>query len=108
MGWASCGTDSEGRPIGYAHAATCDHPGCTAGIHRGIDYACGGMHGGDDVSCDRYFCSDHRLTFVQRQDGAGEHQVRVCDECADALLAAGWTWGEGADEDVLMPPREAP
>jgi len=41
MGWANCGTDSNGRPIGYAHEATCDHPECNAAIHRGLSYACG-------------------------------------------------------------------
>ena len=59
MGWANCGTDSKGRPIGYAHEATCDHPGCEAKIHRGIAYACGGMHGEDEVSCEDYFCTEH-------------------------------------------------
>lgn len=35
MGWANCGTDDLGRPIGYAHAATCDEPGCSKEIDRG-------------------------------------------------------------------------
>jgi hypothetical protein len=73
MGWGNCGSDSKGRPIGYVHAATCDHPGCTKKIDRGLAYACGGMHGpgaylgGDDdvdwqdVSCEGYFCEEHMV-----------------------------------------------
>lgn len=59
MGWANCGTDSRGRPRGYAHAATCDEPGCSKAIDRGLAYACGGMHGADELSCEDYFCGAH-------------------------------------------------
>lgn len=68
MGWAHCGTDEEGREIGYGIPATCDHPGCNKEIHRGLDYCCGGMHGGQGYydehhkvwfGCGRYFCYDH-------------------------------------------------
>lgn len=59
MGWGNCGTDSKGRPIGYAFEATCDHPGCTKEIDRGLAYACGGMHGEDEYSCEGYFCDEH-------------------------------------------------
>lgn len=58
MGWADCGTDSRGRPIGYAFEATCDEPGCEEKIDRGLSYACGGMHG-EDSSCEEYFCPAH-------------------------------------------------
>lgn len=34
MGWENCGTDSNGRPIGYAHEATCDHPECSAELKK--------------------------------------------------------------------------
>jgi len=65
MGWANCGSDSRGRPIGYAHAATCDEPGCDAVIDRGLSYACGDMHGPQDREdgwcCDRYFCGKHLM-----------------------------------------------
>ena len=80
MGWANCGTDEQGRPIGYAHDAKCDHPGCSAEIHRGLAYACGGMHGSDEHSCGKYFCPDH-LTFVC-VDGEWKS---LCDECFEAL-----------------------
>lgn len=67
MGWADCGTDSNGRPIGYAFEATCDHPGCDAKINRGLSYACGGMHGDlGGQACEGYFCSEH-LTLVDKE-----------------------------------------
>lgn len=76
MGWASCGTDSKGRSIGYGFDATCDHPGCDAKIDRGLSYACGGMHGDGghlgDFGCEKYFCGDHRR--------CGEHDM-LCYEC---------------------------
>lgn len=59
MGWADCGTDSNGRPIGYAHQGICDHPGCEVKIDRGLDYACGGTHGTADGGCELYFCHEH-------------------------------------------------
>ena len=77
MGWANCGTDSKGRPIGYAHAATCDHPGCDAKIDRGLAYACGEMHGEDDGTCEGYFCEQHRTRRLI--DG---RWVDVCLGCA--------------------------
>jgi hypothetical protein len=60
MGWSDCGDDDLGRPIGYAFEAKCDFLGCSVRIDRGLDFACGGMHGEDsDGSCARYFCHDH-------------------------------------------------
>lgn len=72
MGWGNCGTDDDGRPIGYNFRATCDHPGCTVKIDRGLSHVCGGMHGGGEYGCGRYFCSEH-LYF-----GAPE---QLCPEC---------------------------
>jgi len=78
MGWASCGTDSRGRPIGYAHVATCDEPGCMSPIDRGLSHACGDMHGPEDkeggVGCEGYFCSSH---LVACEDG-----ISRCGSCA--------------------------
>ena len=85
MGWANCGDDSQGRPIGYAHPATCDHPGCTAAIHRGLAYACGGVHGDEEHSCEKYFCEAHR-TVVEFRDG---EVTSLCFACADAMEQAG-------------------
>lgn len=84
MGWANCGEDSKGRPIGYAHQGTCDHPGgCTVEIDRGIAHACGGMHGTDEASCEGYFCSAHQETVTY--DGKA---VSLCLACAAARHAA--------------------
>lgn len=78
MGWADCGDDSVGRPIGYAFAATCDHDECAARINRGLDYACGGMHGILEVGCENYFCHDH-LTYMQHPHD--NRSVQVCVGC---------------------------
>jgi hypothetical protein len=81
MGWANCGEDSKGRPIGYAHEATCDHLECTKRIHRGLAYACGGMHGEDADYCEGYFCSAH-LVFDER---VNERGAFVCEACSRLL-----------------------
>lgn len=81
MGWGNCGTDSTGRPIGYVFPATCDHSGCNVSIDRGLGYACGGMHGEDEISCERYFCAAHCSNTVYFDDRCHE----VCDECAAEL-----------------------
>lgn len=92
MGWSNCGTDSRGRPIGYGHAATCDHPGCEAQIDRGLAYACGSEHGASGWYCDRYYCEKH-LYFPAIEDDAWEflktqpenvHLV-FCRECCDVV-----------------------
>lgn len=86
MGWANCGTDSQGRAIGYAHEATCDHPGCDAKIHRGLAYACGIMHGEDEWSCEKYFCEKHK-TYVsfhpKDAEIAGVTGMFLCSVCAE-------------------------
>jgi hypothetical protein len=78
MGWAHCGTDSDGREIGYSIQATCDHrwgaQKCRRKIDRGLAYACGGMHGEDEVSCEGYFCARH-LYY------APGIRPRVCRRC---------------------------
>lgn len=74
MGWASCGEDGQGRPIGYAHVAVCDEPGCDTRIDRGLAYACGGMHGDDVYHCEKYFCAEHLVVCPK----AGEF---VCQSC---------------------------
>lgn len=59
MGWAFCGTNDEGREIGYGVAATCDFPGCAAEIDRGLGYLCGEMHDPTEWGCGKYFCDKH-------------------------------------------------
>lgn len=85
MSWSHCGNDSQGRPIGYAHPATCDHPGCNAQIDRGLSYACGGMHGNSEIGCEKYFCGDHlEYTVDDNEDFS-----TVCEECMVALTTSG-------------------
>lgn len=111
MGWANCGTDSKGRPIGYAHAATCDHPGCEAQIDRGLSYACGGMHGeratvADDADvCEGYFCPEH-LDVLEIPDGDdGSRWVQACSTCVERAPKCSscgmpsWALSEGLCED---------
>lgn len=99
MSWGDCGTDSQGRPIGYVHEATCDHPGCNAKIDRGLSYACGGMHGEDEVSCEKYFCEEHLAYTVDSDD----HLHRVCAECAELLKAEGeGEWVEDEEERTIV------
>lgn len=60
MGW-SIGFDfSWRRDIGYGVPATCDHPGCSAKIDRGLAYVCANQepYGGDE-GCGLYFCHEH-------------------------------------------------
>ncbi|MBE3670940.1 hypothetical protein BOO25_18600 [Vibrio navarrensis] len=83
MSWANCGQDKSGRFIGYAIEAICDHPGCNKEINRGLSYVCGTMHGEDEISCDKYFCEEHKSNYVTFDDGRGAH---ICDECAKQLL----------------------
>jgi hypothetical protein len=93
MGWANCGTDSDGRPIGYAHEAYCDHPWCTKKIDRGVFYACGEMHGSEGIDCEKYFCGLHRRSVeIHKDDQDGvDHThggvVHLCFACADAYEA---------------------
>lgn len=83
MGWSNCGEDSKGRPIGYAHEGTCDEPGCTEKIDRGLAYACGEMHG-FGPGCEGYFCAAH--LFLGKFEG---RVVFMCEKCADEE-----PWGE--------------
>ena len=78
MGWADCGTDRDGRPIGYAFEAECDHPECSVQIDRGLSYVCGDMHGEDEYSCGKYFCETHRSRWIPGHI----RNIRVCQSCA--------------------------
>ena len=81
MGWANCGEDSKGRPIGYNHEGTCDHPGC----------------GEDTFSCEGYFCEDHHNNAVLWQ----ESYFYICDQCAKLLLETG-EWKLDEEENVIV------
>lgn len=83
MGWGNCGTDSKGRPIGYAFEAVCDHPGCGEFIDRGLAFACGGMHGQNIFDCEGYFCTKH-LSYVGLPDKKGS--IQICPECYKRMI----------------------
>lgn len=111
MGWANCGEDSKGRPIGYAHMANCDFRKgeetlnarteiCNARIDRGLSYACGGMHGEDVYSCEGYFCQSH-LHYVGTPDRGSSMQI--CSKCYDFLAEEGFLDDE---DDIVDEPRE--
>lgn len=95
MGWADCGTDSFGRPIGYAFQATCDYPGCGNKIDRGLSYACGNMHGNTNWGCEGYFCSEHML-FVDK-----EHDSQLCEFCYNDMVALEAEEAEWEEEEDL-------
>lgn len=119
MGWADCGDDSRGRPIGYAFSATCDHPGCKAKIDRGLAHACGGMHGNEALGgdpdadwtanfppCDQYFCGEHlRSVNLEHEDGQERCAPYMCDKCASELERL---YREDADFRSLWPTDAAP
>lgn len=96
MSWSHCGTDSQGRLIGYAHSATCDHKDCSRPIDRGLSYACGGMHGETEVGCEKYFCGDHLEYTVEHNDGFDS----VCENCMIAQTTSG-EWALHAEDFVI-------
>ena len=96
MSWSHCGKDSTGRDIGYAHSAYCDHPGCDAVIDRGLSYACGGMHGNNEIGCEKYFCADH-LEYTVEHD---EEFNPVCEGCMVTLTTSG-DWALNAEDLVI-------
>jgi len=99
MGWGDCGLDTAGRPVGYNISSSCDDPVCDEWIDRGLGYACGGMHGESEYSCEKYFCEDH-MGFISIDCISGttgesvcvacqtlweEAHVKDCKRCANAL-----------------------
>lgn len=74
MSW-EIGYDTKwNRDVGYGVPATCDHPGCTARIDRGLDYICGGRPFGGETGCGLFFCHEHLLV--------GE-RCQQCQRCAE-------------------------
>jgi len=99
MGWANCGEDSKGRLIGYAHEAECDFFSCFKHIDRGLSYACGGMHGEDIYSCEKYFCDEH-MHYVGTPEG---ETIMICERCYTFLEAEGFL---NCDDDIVHPEEE--
>jgi hypothetical protein len=75
MGWAIGYDENWNRDIGYGVPATCDHPGCSTKIDRGLSYVCGGEPYGGEHGCGLFICAEH------------SHANRVCSQlcqhCAD-------------------------
>lgn len=99
MGWGH-GIASDGREIGYLVEATCEHPGCTTKIDRGLAYACGGLAAvlgePDAAGCGHHFCPEHLFMGVGHSQGCeaccakwdAEHPqwfLLVCLECTPPL-----------------------
>ena len=103
MGWGNCGLDSKGRPIGYTHEATCDHPGCDAKIDRGLSYVCGMMHGEDEWSCEGYFCPEHRFTAPVECDHVAIEAGSLCAECCKVVEENEFSTWEGLPEGAPCP-----
>jgi len=82
MGWADCGKDSRGRNIGYAFPARCDEPNCFVRIHRGLSFACGGMHRADVDQCEGYFCSKH-LNWTENMSHPICKRCLITNECEE-------------------------
>jgi len=76
MGWSIGFDETCQRDIGYGVPATCDHPGCGAGIDRGLSYVCGGHPYGGEHGCGLFFCEKHRKTAGDRRENAA-----LCIRC---------------------------
>ena len=85
MGWGY-GVLSNGKEVGYTVDAICEHEGCDCEIHRSLSYACGGMSGEDEYSCDGFFCSEHLNNYVETDQG---DELRICKDCYNILLDSG-------------------
>lgn len=73
MSW-EIGYDSKwNRDIGYGVPATCDYPGCSAEITRGLAHVCGGEPYGGEDGCGLFFCGEHL-----------SHRL-LCDQCAAGI-----------------------
>lgn len=103
MSWSHCGKDKQGRLIGYAHEAVCDHEGCNKIIDRGLSYACGGMHGEDEHSCDKYFCSEHLEWTLD----LGDEYKNVCEACMVRLTTSG-DYALNVEDWVIRPINRKP
>lgn len=86
------------KEVGYTVEAVCEHEGCDCKIDRGLSYACGGMGGEDEYSCNGFFCEEHLNIYVETDEGA---VVRVCNNCSKILLESG-DWYMDEMEGCLM------
>ena len=108
MGWADCGTDANGRVMGYAWTALCDEKDCDEVIDRGLGYCCGGMHEGVTVfdhdgkrsftTCGGYYCPNHLRTSLVGFDHQDQEVVlTVCSGCSIKSVAEIGDYSEWPD-----------
>lgn len=99
MGWGTCGRNPlTGEMMGYCYSGECTKPDCEKVINHGLSYVCGGMHGGGEWGCGRYFCADHlhSLWFENQalddyMTGGTEydcHDRQVCSFCYNEMVDA--------------------
>ncbi|WP_051877194.1 hypothetical protein [Streptomyces natalensis] len=71
MGYARYEIFRRGQTIeaGYDVPTTCEQPGCTERIDRGLAHLCGETPGGDDYGCGGYFCGRHLYMAPEGQRG---------------------------------------
>lgn len=78
---ADCGINPvTGDKMGHNHRGLCMHPGCYKVVGHELANVCGGDHGGGDIGCGKYFCSDH-LTY-------GSEPTQLCLACYDPVRYA--------------------
>ncbi len=107
MGYAVGYDERWARDVGYGVPATCDHPGCTAEINRGLDYVCGQDVFGGEHGCGLYFCHDH-LESAYTPDGNGdllddngEEYPKMCKKCVTSHET-------GTQQDFFVPTPDLP
>jgi hypothetical protein len=79
-------TLASGKVAGYMVEATCEHPGCTEEVDRGMAHACGGEPGEQGGwSCEGYFCAKHLFCVGVMPDTAAAVELResvsLCAQC---------------------------
>lgn len=74
----SCKYDNQlKRPIGCAVDGICDHPGCKKAISRGVgNLCCQDLN--HTASCNGYFCEDHLIQYVFKDELAGMSPEELC------------------------------
>lgn len=89
MGYGSYKLAS-GKEAGYYVEATCEHPGCSAKIDRGMSFVCAGEPGDQGGwSCEGYFCNDHLYSVGCLPDSDAIIELReyvsTCAQCTSLL-----------------------
>lgn len=86
---------ASGKEAGYSVEATCEHPGCTTTIDRGMGYACGGDAGDQGgCACEGYFCGKHMYSVDTLPDTHARTELRqcvsLCQQCTSQAAFLDW------------------